>query len=105
VRATPSVVKTGSPTHPRPILTPPHAHYRWNCPSKNKDYYTGCPYTSYVPYYEYYGTFDYGNRLAIAAVNSENTDFTNGNQDFRGVDAIGRSEFFKKTTAYINAWM
>lgn len=77
----------------------------WNCPSKNKDYYTGCPYTSYVPYYEYYGTFDYGNRLAIAAVNSENTDFTNGNQDFRGVDAIGRSEFFKKTTAYINAWM
>jgi hypothetical protein len=43
---------------------------------------TTCPYEAFNKFVEYYGSFDYGNQVVVAALNSRATSFHNGNLDF-----------------------
>jgi len=50
---------------------------------------TGCPYSIYMKFYNYYGVFDYGNQWILAALNKTQTSFKNGNADFSGYGMAG----------------
>jgi hypothetical protein len=70
------------------------------------DYENGCPYTSYAPYYAYYGDYSYADTIVSAALDGTAiTGFTNGNFDLSAAPDVVRKEFTKKGTAYMNAWM
>ena len=83
----------------------------YDCPSDStKAYANGCPYTSYKPYYDYYGDYSYADSLVTAALDktATPTTWTNGAQDFTSGDGAtdeARVEFIKKGTAYMHAWM
>ena len=83
----------------------------YDCPSDTtKTYANGCPYTSYKPYYDYYGDYSYADSLVTAAFDktATPTTWTNGKQDFTAGDGAtdsARVEFIKKGTAYMHAWM
>jgi hypothetical protein len=67
----------------------------------------GCPYSSYMPFYEYYGEFDYANQIVTAALTCSNAtlSFKNGGMSFVGAEDVARKEMTKKGTAYMNVWM
>jgi len=67
----------------------------------------GCPYKDFSKYYEYYGDFDYANKMVLAAIDGKYTSFAKdrGQMDLSSaVDDI-RSQIIKKGTAYMNAYM
>jgi len=65
----------------------------------------GCPYTDFKYFYDYYGTDEYAHELVEAAFEGKKTQFSNGNADFSQYDYIGKEEFIKKATAYMNTFM
>jgi hypothetical protein len=81
----------------------------YTCPTDTtKAYKNGCPYTSYEPYYDYYGDYSYADSIVSAALDATATSFTNGDQDFTtgdGATDLARVQMIKKGTAYMNAWM
>jgi hypothetical protein len=58
----------------------------------------GCPYVDFTMYYNYYGDFDYANKLVLAAIDGQATNFANpaGNMDFTGKGDSLRKEIIKK---------
>ena len=80
-----------------------------NVNDPTKGYANGCPYTSFLPYYNYYGTADYADKIVTAALDGvATTGMTNGNVDFTvwpASDYQARKEFAKKGTAYMHTWM
>jgi len=81
----------------------------YECPTNSaKSWKNGCPYTSYKPYYDYYGDYKYADSLLLAAFDKTKTSFTNGNSDFTSGDGAldaARVQFIKKGSAYMNTWM
>ena len=79
----------------------------YDCPvDANAGYANGCPYTSYKPFYDYYGDYAYADTLVLAALDGTATSaFTNGGMDFSGVEDAARVDMIKKGTSYMNAWM
>jgi len=78
-----------------------------DCPRDGTvDYDNGCPYNSYLPYYRYYGVYDYANQIVLAALDGTSTSgFTNGAMDLASSTDAARKEVIKKGTSYMNAWM
>ena len=77
-----------------------------DCPTdSSKSWVNGCPYSSYLPYFAYYGAYDYANQLVMAALEGTSTSFRNGNQDLASTTDTGRVEVAKKAAAYMNTWM
>jgi len=78
-----------------------------DCPKDTTvTYENGCPYTSYKPYYDYYGDYAYADTIVSAGLDgSAITTFTNGNFDLSSAADVVRKEFIKKGTAYMNDWM
>jgi len=76
-------------------------------PPAGATYSVGCPYTTYEPYYDYYGDFSYADTIVSAALNGDNgaAGFTNGGFDLTGAADVTRQELTKKGTAYMNTWM
>eukprot|EP00581_Thalassiosira_minuscula_P007471 CAMPEP_0183710558 /NCGR_PEP_ID=MMETSP0737-20130205/6262_1 /TAXON_ID=385413 /ORGANISM="Thalassiosira miniscula, Strain CCMP1093" /LENGTH=547 /DNA_ID=CAMNT_0025938857 /DNA_START=120 /DNA_END=1763 /DNA_ORIENTATION=+ len=66
---------------------------------------TGCPYTDFMYYYNYYGTDDYAHQWVEAAFDGGRTSFSNGNADFSKYGFDGKVEVIKKGTAYMNVFM
>jgi hypothetical protein len=80
----------------------------YDCPVDSTVTYTnGCPYTSYKPYYDYYGDYAYADTLVLSALDKTNgaAGFTYGGQDLSAATDDVRLEFTKKGTAYLNSWM
>jgi hypothetical protein len=99
-----------------------------DCPapkdSTTNPYKNGCPYTSFVPYFDYYcGTGspcaangDYANQIVEGALNGNNqaATLTNGGMSFAtgGTQDVtyanteaARVQIIKKGTSYLNSWM
>jgi len=75
-------------------------------PAEAVTYPVGCPYTTYEPYYKYYGQFDYADRITLAALDGKATSgLARGSMSFVGVDSEPRIEVVLKSTAYMSAWM
>merc|ERR1712176_942997 len=64
-----------------------------------------CPYEMYGKFYEYYGQYDYGNQIVLAAFAGTKTNFKNFNNDFKVYGYDGKEQIIKKATAYIIIWM
>jgi hypothetical protein len=64
-----------------------------------------CPYPMYDKFYQYYGQYDYGNQIVLAAFAGSTTNFKNFNNDFGLYGFDGRDQLIKKATAYIIIWM
>merc|ERR1712176_1601529 len=64
-----------------------------------------CPYDMYNKFYEYYGQYDYGNQIVLAAFAGTKTNFKNFNNDFKVYGYDGKEQIIKKATAYIVIWM
>jgi len=66
---------------------------------------TGCPYTDFTYFYNYYGSDTYAHDWVTAAFNGEKTNFKNGNADFSQYGMDGNEQIIKKGTAYLNIFM
>merc|ERR1711933_448327 len=64
-----------------------------------------CPYAMYDKFYKYYGQYDYGNQIVLAAFAGTKTNFRNFNNDFKIYGYDGKEQIIKKATAYIIIWM
>jgi len=64
-----------------------------------------CPYEMYEKFYDYYGQYDYGNQIVLAAFAGGKTNFKNFNNDFGLYGYDGKEQIIKKATAYIIIWM
>eukprot|EP00934_Nitzschia_sp_Nitz4_P002782 Nitzschia sp. Nitz4//scaffold339_size21316//7559//9244//NITZ4_008615-RA/size21316-processed-gene-0.21-mRNA-1//-1//CDS//3329548354//2772//frame0 len=62
-------------------------------------------YDVFSKFYQYYGEYDYANQFVMAAFDGEETDFSNGNADFKSYGTDGKTEIIKKASAYLNAGM
>uniref|UniRef100_A0A7S2YN77 Uncharacterized protein n=1 Tax=Entomoneis paludosa TaxID=265537 RepID=A0A7S2YN77_9STRA len=63
----------------------------------------GEPYFDFFePYLQYYGTFDFGDEIASAGFNGDDTNLDKGNVKLTGYDFRARGEVAKKASAYIN---
>ena len=88
-----------------------------DCPTPNATigYVFGCPYSSYVPYFNYYcgpgspceSDGAYANVIVESAINKDdNADLlTNGQMGFSGASNPTRVEVIQKGAAYMNSWM
>jgi len=80
-----------------------------DCPvDSTVSYANGCPYTTYKPYYDYYGSHSYADDIVLAALDDTAiSGFTNGGAiiDSPGAANVVRVQMAKKGTAYMNAWM
>merc|ERR1712161_112468 len=56
-------------------------------------------------FHDYYGEWDYADRLVQAAFSGSSTDLTNGIADFSSFDYLGREQLVKKMSAYMNVFM
>jgi len=56
-------------------------------------------------FHDYYGAWDYADRLVQAAFSGGSTDLTNGNADFSAMTLVGREQLVKKMSAYMNVLM
>jgi len=67
----------------------------------------GCPYVDFKAYYNYYGDFDYADKMVLAAIDAKYTSFTKaqGQMDLSGSSHNIRNQIIKKGTAYMNAYM
>jgi len=66
---------------------------------------SNCPYSLYEAFVDYYGEFDYGNQIVLAAFAGKKTKFKNFNNDFGLYSFDGKEQIIKKATAYIIVWM
>lgn len=66
---------------------------------------TSCPFDYYKAFVEYYGYFDYGNQIVMAAFDGRETEFNNFNSDFGIYGYGGREQIIKKATTYLIIWM
>merc|ERR1712176_725871 len=64
-----------------------------------------CRYPMYDKFYKYYGQYDYGNQIVLAAFAGGKTNFKNFNNDFGIYEYDGKEQIIKKATAYIIIWM
>merc|ERR1719373_1201007 len=64
-----------------------------------------CPYPMYDKFYKYYGQYDYGNQIVLAAFAGTKTNFKNFNNDFKVYGYDGKEQIIKKATAYMIIWM
>merc|ERR1719373_559022 len=64
-----------------------------------------CPYPMYDKFYKYYGQYDYGNQIVLAAFAGTKTNFKNFNNDFKVYGYDGKEQIIKKATAYVIIWM
>lgn len=64
-----------------------------------------CPYKMYENFYDYFGQYDYGNQIVMAAFEKRSTNFKNYNNDFGLYNFDGREQIIKKATAYMIIWM
>merc|ERR1719401_2601941 len=64
-----------------------------------------CPYEMYKKFYDYYGQYDYGNQIVLAAFAGTETNFKNFNNDFGLYNYEGKEQVIKKATAFIVIWM
>lgn len=69
----------------------------WQCENCPKDYYEA--------FVEYYGDFDYGNQIVLAAFEGRSTSFDRFNSNFGIYGYDGRTQIIKKATAYVIIWM
>ena len=69
----------------------------------------GCPYTTFMQFYNYYGDLDYADKWVLAALDATSLTYTNGQAaDFSsttGTNVYTRVDAVKKGTAYMNVWM
>jgi len=59
----------------------------------------------YLKFLNYYGQSDYANQWILAAFNSGNTNFDNGNADFSSYSEVGRIEAITKATRNMSILM
>ena len=69
----------------------------------------GCPYQTFMQFYNYYGDLDYADKWVLAALDATALTYTNGMvADFSsttGANVYTRVDAVKKGTAYMNTWM
>ena len=69
----------------------------------------GCPYATFMDFYNYYGDLDYADKWVLAALDATSLTYTNGQAaDFSsttGANVYTRVDAVKKGTAYMNNWM
>lgn len=65
----------------------------------------GCPYEDFKSYYDYYGDYAYSDKIISAAFDGVKTSFTNGNQDFTGMNRPGRGAAIRIATVHLSLWM
>merc|ERR1712176_661386 len=59
-----------------------------------------CPYEMYEKFYDYYGQYDYGNQIVLAAFAGGKTNFKNFNNDFGLYGYDGKEQIIKKAAAF-----
>jgi len=64
-----------------------------------------CPYKLYEQFYDFFGKYDYGNEIVMAAFEKRSTNFKNYNNDFGLYNYDGREQIIKKATSYMIIWM
>jgi len=64
-----------------------------------------CPQNYFKQFYDYYGEFDYGNQIVMAAFDGGATNLRNFNSDFSMYKYDGREQIIKKGTAFMIVWM
>merc|ERR1712194_985645 len=64
-----------------------------------------CPYKLYEQFYDFFGKYDYGNEIVMAAFEKRSTNFKNYNNDFGLYGFDGREQIIKKATSYMIIWM
>merc|ERR1719421_288044 len=86
-------------------------------PKTGVSYKTGCPYTSYKPYFDYYcagatsacnANGDYVNQWVLSGTDATATGLDNYNIDFTSGTANQekfRKDFVKKVSKFAGAWM
>jgi hypothetical protein len=64
-----------------------------------------CPFPDFEKFYDYYGAFNYADRIITNAFRGEETSLKNGNMDFGFYTEYGLSEFLHKAMSYLSIWM
>lgn len=64
-----------------------------------------CPFPDFEKFYDYYGEFNYADRIITHAFRGEQTYLKNGNMDFGYYTEYGLSEFLHKAMSYLSIWM
>jgi len=65
----------------------------------------GCPHQEFLKYYDYYGTFTYGDEMVLGALDGEKVIFKSGILDFSEYNLAERAAFAKRATKYMNIYM
>lgn len=66
---------------------------------------SGCPYTDFMYFYNYYGVDDYAHQFVEAAFEGSDTRFMNGNVDFSTYGLVGREEAVEGGTVMLHIFM
>jgi len=64
-----------------------------------------CPFPEYEKFYNYYGEFNYADRILTHAFRGEQTYLKNGNMDFGFYTEYALSELLHKGMSFLNVWM
>jgi hypothetical protein len=64
-----------------------------------------CPFPDFEKFYNYYGEFNYADRIITHAFRGETMALKNGNMDFGYYTDYGLSEFLHKAMSYISVFM
>lgn len=64
-----------------------------------------CPFPDFEKFYDYYGEFNYADRIITHAFRGEEMTLKNGNMDFGYYTDYGLSEFIHKAMSCINVFM
>ncbi|KAL3938264.1 MAG: hypothetical protein SGBAC_006787 [Bacillariaceae sp.] len=64
-----------------------------------------CPFPEYKMFYNYFGEFNYADRILSHAFRGEQTYLKNGNMDFGYYTEYALTEFLHKGMSYLNIWM
>jgi len=69
----------------------------WSC--------SHCPFEDFEKYYNYYGKFDYADRIIQYAFRGQEMELDHGNMDFGYYSKYGMKEFIYKGISYLSIWM
>ncbi|CAJ1931940.1 unnamed protein product [Cylindrotheca closterium] len=64
-----------------------------------------CPFPEYQMFYNYFGEFNYADRILTHAFRGEQTYLKHGNMDFGYYTEYALTEFLHKGMSYLNIWM
>jgi len=64
-----------------------------------------CPFPEYEKFYNYYGEFNYADRIVTHAFRGEQTFLKNGNMDFGYYTEYALAEFIHHGMSYMHVWM